>query len=132
MLTFGSRYVVCLHTYWLPKDKLILTYKPVDLMKIDEYISNLRNNGIVVFMRDNRIAVNASKGALTPEITAELTARKQEILSFYESINSAAGSDGSENGVSLELNFDALKDFEEKELYDIAFQQRKEYQTSLP
>ncbi|GAA4115490.1 hypothetical protein GCM10022393_15630 [Aquimarina addita] len=55
-------------------------------MKIDKYISNLRSKNIIIHIQDGRIAVKASDGAITAAIVAELTAKKQEILDFFESI----------------------------------------------
>lgn len=55
-------------------------------MKIDEYISSLRNKKIIISVQNGGIAVNASDEAITPEIIKELTAKKQEILNFFESI----------------------------------------------
>lgn len=96
-------------------------------MKIDEYISSLRKKNIVVFVRDNRIAVNASKEALTPEITAELTARKQEILDFYEAMNATSNNGDEAEKKSTDFNMADLEHFEAQESYDVAFQQRKEF-----
>lgn len=55
-------------------------------MNTDEYISSLRENNIFISVRDGQIAVKAEAEALTEEIVSELTAKKQEVLSFFESI----------------------------------------------
>lgn len=55
-------------------------------MKIDEYISCLREKNVIISVQDGSIAVNAPPEAINPAIIAELTAKKQEILSFFESV----------------------------------------------
>lgn len=117
----------CFYHHILPTIRQVSTdEETIDTMKIDEYISSLRKKNIVVFVRDNRIAVNASKEALTPEITAELTARKQEILDFYGTMNIASdGEDAARQ--SADFNLAKLEHFKVQESYEIAYQQRKEF-----
>uniref|UniRef100_UPI002616EDC2 non-ribosomal peptide synthetase n=1 Tax=uncultured Tenacibaculum sp. TaxID=174713 RepID=UPI002616EDC2 len=55
-------------------------------MRIDEYISGLRNKGIVVSVQNERLAVSASDEVLTSEVVTELKSKKQEILDFFKSI----------------------------------------------
>lgn len=55
-------------------------------MKIDEYISSLRDKNIIVSFYNKQIAVNAEDGVLTPEIVSELTSKKQELLDFFGAV----------------------------------------------
>ena len=56
-----------------------------------EFLSDLRSAGITFTIDGERIVVNAPKGAITPTMRDELTARKQEILKF---LSSSTGSPG--------------------------------------
>ncbi len=60
-------------------------------MKIDEYISSLRDRNIIISVQEERIAVNAPDEAITPEIIQELKVKKEEILSFFKQIERAKG-----------------------------------------
>ncbi|MEP0265311.1 condensation domain-containing protein, partial [Dokdonia sp.] len=52
-------------------------------MKIEEYISSLRSKNIIISVQEERISVKASDEVITPEIIAELTDKKQEIIDFF-------------------------------------------------
>ena len=58
-------------------------------MRIDEYISSLRDKDIIVSVQNESIAVNASKEVLTSEVVADLKSRKEEILNFFKSVQKA-------------------------------------------
>jgi len=55
-------------------------------MTIDEYISDLREKGIIISVKDENVTVKAPDGAITSEIVQELKTKKQEILFFFNSI----------------------------------------------
>ncbi|WP_114905048.1 non-ribosomal peptide synthetase [Kordia sp. SMS9] len=55
-------------------------------MSIAEYITNLRNNNIIVTVREEQLAVHDPNEVLTHEIVEELKANKQEIIAFFKSL----------------------------------------------
>ncbi|RBW61077.1 hypothetical protein DS884_03765, partial [Tenacibaculum sp. E3R01] len=55
-------------------------------MKIDEYISDLRKKNIIISVKEGKISLKGSKEKITPEVIKELTAKKQDILTFFKSI----------------------------------------------
>ena len=55
-------------------------------MRIDEYITNLRNSNIIVTVREEQLAVHDPDEVLTHQIVEELKANKQEILAFFKSL----------------------------------------------
>jgi amino acid adenylation domain-containing protein len=83
-------------------------------MKIDEYISGLRSKNIIISVQDERIAVKASDEVITPEIIEELTAKKQEILLFFESIKK-------------EKNFISIPEAAASDDYPLSSAQRRMY-----
>ncbi|AFZ17945.1 non-ribosomal peptide synthetase [Allocoleopsis franciscana] len=56
-------------------------------MKTVEFLSYLRSLDIQVFVESDRLRCNAPEGTLTPEIRAEIQARKAEIISFLKAAN---------------------------------------------
>ncbi|MGE5658235.1 MAG: condensation domain-containing protein [Actinomycetota bacterium] len=58
-------------------------------MTISDYLTHLRNLGVEVRVKGDRLTCNAPKGALTAELRAELNARKAEILSFLSQAEGA-------------------------------------------
>lgn len=68
-----------------------------------QFISNLRMAGIVLTVDGERIAVNAPKGAITPAIREELTARKQEILAFLADSTSSLSKAARRNTARTDL-----------------------------
>lgn len=61
-------------------------------MRIDKYITNLRNNNIIVTVRDEQLAVHDPDNNLTPEIIEELKINKEEIITFFKSLKRKAPS----------------------------------------
>src|SRR5690606_27177007 len=55
-------------------------------MTIDEYITSLRSQNIIVSVHNASIKVKAPDGVISTEVIKELTAKKKEILSFFDSI----------------------------------------------
>ena len=55
-------------------------------MKIDEYITLLRNKNILITVQEDNLAIEAPDGALTSELIEDLKAKKQAILDFFNSI----------------------------------------------
>lgn len=57
-------------------------------MKIDEYITGLRNNNnIIVTVLNDKLRIKASQKDLTNEILEDIKAKKNEILTFFETID---------------------------------------------
>ncbi|HEY9875967.1 MAG TPA: amino acid adenylation domain-containing protein [Candidatus Obscuribacterales bacterium] len=57
-------------------------------MKTVEFLSYLRSLDINIFIEDGRLRCNAPDGTLTPELRAEISQRKAEIISFLKAANS--------------------------------------------
>ncbi len=55
-------------------------------MSIDEYITQLRRNNIIVSVKENQLEVEASEGDLTEAIIEELKAKKPAIIQFFNSL----------------------------------------------
>ncbi|MDW3194572.1 MAG: amino acid adenylation domain-containing protein [Cytophagales bacterium] len=55
-------------------------------MSIDEYITHLRSNNIIVSVKENQLEVEASEGDLTESIIDELKAKKPSIIQFFNSL----------------------------------------------
>ncbi|MGK7902448.1 MAG: condensation domain-containing protein, partial [Hormoscilla sp.] len=62
-------------------------------MKTTEFLSELRSLDIKVYLEGDRLRVNAPKGAITPEIKAELAERKPEIIEFIKMSNNLVTDD---------------------------------------
>jgi amino acid adenylation domain-containing protein len=58
------------------------------VLKIVEFLSYLRSLDINVFVEEERLRCNAPDGTLTPELRAEISQRKAEIISFLKAANS--------------------------------------------
>jgi len=58
------------------------------VLKIVEFLSYLRNLDINIFVEEERLRCNAPDGTLTPELRAEISQRKAEIISFLKAANS--------------------------------------------
>ncbi|WP_445454937.1 amino acid adenylation domain-containing protein [Flavobacterium sp. HNIBRBA15423] len=55
-------------------------------MRIAEYITNLRNNNIIVTVREEQLIVNDPNEMLTQQVIEELKKNKQEIIDFFNSM----------------------------------------------
>jgi amino acid adenylation domain-containing protein len=56
-------------------------------MKIDNYISDLRNNkNIIIAVLNDEIKIRGDKQALTQELIAEIKSKKEEILAYFKSL----------------------------------------------
>ena len=56
-------------------------------MKTVEFISYLRSLDINIFVEGERLRCNAPEGIITPELRAEISQRKAEIISFLQAAN---------------------------------------------
>src|SRR5262245_49182417 len=56
--------------------------QPVAGSAIESFMTQLRSQGVTLWAEDNRLRIRAPKGALSPHLTAELKARKDEILAW--------------------------------------------------
>ena len=68
-------------------------------MNVSELITELCDRGVHLWSDRNRLKIHAPKGILTPQIKADLAARKQEILTFLE-----ADRDSVKTPMGLSLN----------------------------
>ncbi|BAZ54100.1 amino acid adenylation domain-containing protein [Nostoc sp. NIES-4103] len=59
------------------------------MKKIEEFLSDLCSQDIKLWVENDRLRCSAPKEALTPDIKAELAARKAEILAFISQANQA-------------------------------------------
>jgi amino acid adenylation domain-containing protein len=58
-------------------------------MRIDEYITGLRNNNnIIISISGDKLDIVASKDDLTEEIIEEIKTKKEDILAFFDLLNS--------------------------------------------
>ena len=57
-------------------------------MRIDEFITDLRDKNIIVQVHEGQLAVHDPADALTEGIVSELKSNKEEIISFFNSIKS--------------------------------------------
>lgn len=62
--------------------------------RVAELVSGLRSSEISVWAEGDRLRLRASQGALTPELKAELTRRKAEILAFLREEQRSRRSEG--------------------------------------
>ncbi|WP_224242636.1 non-ribosomal peptide synthetase [Hyalangium gracile] len=62
-------------------------------MSIGQFISELRKRDIRIHLEGDRLRFSAPKGAMTPELSAALSARKEEILAFLRDAASLLPSD---------------------------------------
>ncbi|MEG4218080.1 amino acid adenylation domain-containing protein [Microcoleus sp. Pol14C6] len=56
-------------------------------VELVEFLSYLRSLDINIFVEDSRLRCNAPEGILTPELRAEISQRKAEIVSFLKAAN---------------------------------------------
>ena len=56
-------------------------------MKTVEFISYLRSLDINIFVEGSRLRCNAPEGIITPELRAEISQKKAEIISFLQAAN---------------------------------------------
>ena len=61
-------------------------------MTISEFISHLHELDVKLWCEGDRLRLNAPKGVLTPDLQAELTQRKAEILAFLQGASTATHS----------------------------------------
>ena len=59
-------------------------------MNTQNFLAHLRELNIKLWIEGDRLRVDAPKGALTPELRAELAQRKEDILSFLQPANTRA------------------------------------------
>ena len=70
-----------------------------------QFLSDLKAAGVTLSIDGERIVVNAPKGAVTPEIRAELTSRKPEILAFLGNVAVSSNTSAKEiSSVDLPLS----------------------------
>jgi hypothetical protein len=56
-------------------------------MNVSELLTNLTEQGVQLWADNDKLRVNSPKGILTPQLQADITARKTEILSFLRENN---------------------------------------------
>ncbi|NDJ22077.1 non-ribosomal peptide synthase [Nostoc sp. B(2019)] len=56
-------------------------------MNVSELLTNLTQQGVQLWADNDKLRVNSPKGILTPQLQADITARKTEILSFLRENN---------------------------------------------
>ncbi|MEG4517635.1 MULTISPECIES: amino acid adenylation domain-containing protein [unclassified Microcoleus] len=56
-------------------------------VELVEFLSYLRSLDINIFVEDSRLRCNAPEGIITPELRAEISQRKAEIISFLKAAN---------------------------------------------
>jgi hypothetical protein len=56
-------------------------------MNASEILSSLREKGVQIWVENEKLNIRSPKGVLTPDIQAELTARKPEILAYLRDSN---------------------------------------------
>lgn len=84
-------------------------------MKVDEFITNLRNNNsIVISVSNNELKINGSQKSLNNEIIEEIKSRKSEILDFFKSL-------------SLDKNFSAIEPAGKMDHYHLSSAQQRLY-----
>ncbi len=59
-------------------------------MHVSELLTNLSQQGVQLWSDRDKLKINAPKGTLTPQIQADLAARKTEILGFLRESNDSA------------------------------------------
>jgi len=59
-------------------------------MHVSELLTNLSQQGVQLWSDRDKLKINAPKGTLTPQIQADLAARKTEILAFLRESNDSA------------------------------------------
>ena len=60
------------------------------MMTATELLSQLRARDIRIWVEDDRLRLNAPKGALTPELQEQLVAHKAEILAYLQTVQTAS------------------------------------------
>lgn len=65
------------------------------MMNVPELLKNLTQQGVQLWVDDDKLRIHSPKGVLTPNIRTELAERKTEILAFLQESNRSA-SDNSE------------------------------------
>ena len=59
-------------------------------MHVSELLTNLNRQGVRLWSDRDKLKINAPKGALTPQIQADLAAHKTEIIAFLREDNDSA------------------------------------------
>ncbi|XLS30271.1 non-ribosomal peptide synthase/polyketide synthase [Flavobacteriaceae bacterium M23B6Z8] len=83
-------------------------------MRIDEFISELREKNIIVTVREEQLAIHDPDDALNPQIIADLKAKKPEIIRFFQKI-------------SLQKAFQMIHPAPVQEYYPLTSAQRRMY-----
>lgn len=65
-------------------------------MNIPDFIAHLSTQDIHIWVQDDKLRINAPKGALTPELRDQLAAHKTEIMAFLQMANSAHVADSNQ------------------------------------
>ena len=69
-------------------------------MHVSELLTNLDRQGVQLWSERDKLKINAPKGTLTPQLQADLIARKTEIIAFLRKDNDCVGS--TSTGLSLQ------------------------------
>ena len=67
-----------------------MTRTPSKGSHTNQFLTHLRSLGIEVRLQEERLILNAPKGVMTPELRAELSDRKAEILAFLRQVEEVA------------------------------------------
>lgn len=57
---------------------------------LDKLLTDLRQQGVTLWLEGDRLRYRSPEGALTPDLIAELKSRKSEILAFLQQVNTAS------------------------------------------
>lgn len=60
-------------------------------MSIVDFLTDLRRAGIQLSLNEDKLKIKAPSGALTPQIKAELKAKKEDIIAFLKQASSSGG-----------------------------------------
>ena len=66
---------------------------PRNMKPLDKLLSELKQLGVRLWLDDNRLRYRSLKGAMSPDTISELKARKDEIVAFFQQVNSIIISD---------------------------------------
>ena len=60
------------------------------MKSLDSFLFELRQQGVTLWLEDDRLRYRSPEGAISPDLMSELKARKAQILSFLQQVNSTA------------------------------------------
>src|SRR5437016_5221954 len=60
-----------------------------EAMTVPQFLAYLRRRGVEIRVEDGRPRVRAATGALTPQLRAEIAARRADVVEFFRSVGAA-------------------------------------------